>query len=77
MRRASPSSTPAGPSDTETQKRSRDTSRIAWAKLLSRIAEKFPMVCPAGPVTVLSFLSFYGAAERASVRHRSTISKLH
>jgi len=27
--------------------RSHDTSRIAWAKLLARIAEAFPMVCPA------------------------------
>lgn len=32
--------------DTQSQKRSHDTSRIAWAKLLSRIAEEFPLVCP-------------------------------
>jgi len=27
--------------------RSHDTSRIAWAKLVARIAEAFPIVCPA------------------------------
>ena len=32
--------------DTQSQKRSHDTSRIAWAKLLARIAEEFPVVCP-------------------------------
>ncbi len=27
-------------------KQSHDTSRIAWAKLLAKIAESFPLVCP-------------------------------
>ena len=43
--------------DTQSQKRSHDTSRIAWAKLLSRIAEEFPLVCPAcgGDIRLISF----------------------
>jgi hypothetical protein len=27
--------------------RSHDTSRIAWAKLLARVGEEFPLECPA------------------------------
>ena len=43
--------------DTQSQKHSHDTSRIAWAKLLSRIAEEFPLVCPAcgGDIRLISF----------------------
>lgn len=45
--------------DTQSQKRSHDTSRIAWAKLLSRIAEEFPLVCPAcgGDIRLISFIT--------------------
>jgi len=32
-----------------TQKpRSHDTSRIAWAKLMARVGEEFPLQCPVG-----------------------------
>jgi hypothetical protein len=45
--------------DTQSQKRSHDTSRIAWAKLLSRIAVEFPLVCPAcgGDIRLISFIT--------------------
>ncbi len=48
---------PAGGVDTEPQKRSHDTSRLAWAKLLARIAEAFPLVCPAcgGDIRLIAF----------------------
>lgn len=49
---------PAGGADSEPQKRSHDTSRIAWAKLLARIAERFPLVCPAcgGDIRLIAFI---------------------
>jgi hypothetical protein len=44
--------------DTEPQKRSHDTSRIAWAKLLAKIAEAFPLVCPVcgGDIRLIAFI---------------------
>ncbi len=56
---ARPLGQPDGPSATETLKRSHDTSRIAWAKLLARIAERFPVVCPAcgGDIRLISFIT--------------------
>jgi hypothetical protein len=49
---------PADNVDTESQKRSHDTSRIAWAKLLAKIAEAFPIVCPAcgGDIRLIAFI---------------------
>jgi hypothetical protein len=49
---------PAGGADTQPQKRSHDTSCIAWAKLLARIAEAFPLVCPAcgGDIRLIAFI---------------------
>jgi hypothetical protein len=49
---------PTGGADTQPQKRSHDTSRIAWAKLLARIAEAFPLVCPAcgGDIRLIAFI---------------------
>jgi len=32
--------------DTQATPRSHDTSRIAWAKLLARVGEEFPLECP-------------------------------
>jgi hypothetical protein len=32
--------------DTQAKPRSHDTSRIAWAKLMARVAEEFPLECP-------------------------------
>jgi hypothetical protein len=36
-----------GCSDAHQKPRSHDTSRIAWAKLLARVGEEFPLECPA------------------------------
>jgi hypothetical protein len=33
--------------DTHEKPRSHDTSRIAWAKLMARVGEEFPLECPA------------------------------
>jgi hypothetical protein len=33
--------------DTQAKPRSHDTSRIAWAKLMARVREEFPLECPA------------------------------
>jgi len=40
-------------------RRSHDTSRLAWAKLLARIAKAFPLVCPAcgGDIRLISFIT--------------------
>jgi hypothetical protein len=36
-----------------------DTSRIAWAKLLSRVGEAFPLACPncGGDIRLISFIT--------------------
>ena len=41
------------------QPRSHDTSRIAWAKLLARIGEQFPLECPAcgGDIRLIAFIT--------------------
>ena len=41
------------------QPRSHDTSRIAWAKLLARIGEQFPLQCPAcgGDIRLIAFIT--------------------
>ena len=41
------------------QPRSHDTSRIAWAKLIARIAEDFPLACPAcgGDIRLVAFIT--------------------
>ncbi len=38
---------------------SHDTSRIAWAKLLARVGEEFPLLCPAcgGDIRLISFIT--------------------
>ena len=39
--------------------RSHDTSRVAWAKLIARIAEDFPLTCPAcgGDIRLVAFIT--------------------
>jgi len=39
--------------------RSHDTSRIAWAKLLARVGEEFPVECPAcgGDIRLIAFIT--------------------
>jgi NAD-dependent SIR2 family protein deacetylase len=39
-----------------------DTSRIAWAKLLARVGEEFPLSCPncGGDIRLISFITDLG-----------------
>ena len=41
--------------------RSHDTSRIAWAKLMARVGEEFPLACPTcgGDIRLITFRLFY------------------
>jgi hypothetical protein len=45
--------------DTRAKPRSHDTSRIAWAKLMARVGEEFPLECPAcgGDIRLISFIT--------------------
>jgi len=42
---------------TQAKPRSHDTSRIAWAKLMTRVGEEFPLECPAcgGDIRLIAF----------------------
>ena len=44
---------------THAKLRSHDTSRIAWAKLMARVGEEFPLECPAcgGDIRLISFIT--------------------
>ena len=45
--------------DSQATPRSHDTSRIAWAKLLARVGEEFPLQCPVcgGDIRLISFIT--------------------
>jgi hypothetical protein len=45
--------------NTHEKPRSHDTSRIAWAKLMARVGEEFPLLCPAcgGDIRLISFIT--------------------
>ena len=46
--------------ESRTQKpRSHDTSRIAWAKLMARVGEEFPLECPScgGDIRLIAFIT--------------------
>jgi len=49
----------AGCCDTNAKPRSHDTSRIAWAKLMARVGEEFPLECPAcgGDIRLIAFIT--------------------
>jgi hypothetical protein len=48
-----------GCSDAHQKPRSHDTSRIAWAKLLARVGEEFPLECPGcgGDIRLIAFIT--------------------
>ncbi|MBM4012416.1 MAG: hypothetical protein FJ286_13720, partial [Planctomycetes bacterium] len=48
-----------GCSDAHQKPRSHDTSRIAWAKLLARVGEEFPLECPncGGAIRLIAFIT--------------------
>jgi hypothetical protein len=54
------------PSDAEDKPRSHDTSRIAWAQLLAKIAEAFPLVCRAcgGDIRLIAFITAPGPVRK-------------
>ena len=45
--------------DAHQKPRSHDTSRIAWAKLMARVGEEFPLECPAcgGDIRLIAFIT--------------------
>jgi hypothetical protein len=45
--------------DTHAKPRSHDTSRIAWAKLMARLGEEFPLECPVcgGDIRLIAFIT--------------------
>ena len=45
--------------DTHAKPRSHDTSRIAWAKLMARVGEEFPLECPncGGDIRLIAFIT--------------------
>jgi len=46
--------------------RSHDTSRIAWAKLMARVGEEFPLECPAcgGDIRLIAFITEPGTIRK-------------
>ena len=48
----------AGCCDAHQKPRSHDTSRIAWAKLMARVGEEFPLQCPGcgGDIRLIAFI---------------------
>jgi hypothetical protein len=45
--------------ETQTKPRSHDTSRIAWARLMARVGEEFPLQCPScgGDIRLIAFIT--------------------
>jgi hypothetical protein len=45
--------------NTHEKPRSHDTSRIAWAKLMARVGEEFPLLCPGcgGDIRLIAFIT--------------------
>ena len=57
--------------DTQAKPQSHDTSRIAWAKLLARVGEEFPLECPncGGDIRLIAFITEPGPI-RKILTHR-------
>ena len=58
--------------------RSHDTSRIAWAKLLARVGEEFPLECPAcgGDIRLIAFITEPGPI-RKILTHLGELIQAH
>jgi hypothetical protein len=52
--------------DAHRKPRSHDTSRIAWAKLMARVGEEFPLECPAcgGDIRLIAFITEPGTIRK-------------
>jgi len=59
-----------GCGDKSEKPRSHDTSRIAWAKLLARVGEEFPLECPncGGDIRLIAFITDPGSSPVNSPR---------
>ena len=55
-----------GCSDAPQKPRSHDTSRIAWAKLMARVGEEFPLECTAcgGDIRLIAFITEPGPIQK-------------
>ena len=58
--------------------RSHDTSRIAWAKLMARVGEEFPLECPAcgGDIRLIAFITEPGPI-RKILTHLGELIQAH
>ena len=56
--------------DTQAKPRSHDTSRIAWAKLMARVGEEFPLQCPScgGDIRLIAFITDPGPIRKILTR---------
>ncbi len=52
--------------DAHHKPRSHDTSRIAWARLMARVAEEFPLECPncSGDIRLIAFITEPGSIRK-------------
>ena len=52
--------------DSGEKSRSHDTSRIAWAKLMARVGEEFPLLCSncGGDIRLISFITALGPVRK-------------
>ena len=59
--------------DLRDKPRSHDTSRIAWAKLMARVGEEFPLECPGcgGDIRLIAFITGRGKGVRNLFRTSS------
>jgi hypothetical protein len=57
-----------GCGDANQKPRSHDTSRTAWAKLMARVGEEFPLQCPScgGAIRLIALITEAGPIARKS-----------
>jgi hypothetical protein len=57
---------------------SHDTSRIAWAKLMARLGEEFPLECPAcgGDIRLIAFITEPGPIRKILTHLGETLEPL-
>jgi hypothetical protein len=70
--------TAEGCCDTHEKPRSHHTSRIAWAKLMARVGEKFPLECPGcgGDIRLIAFRLLYACETIPGLRTLGNLSLL-
>ena len=60
--------------DANQKSRSHDTSRIAWAKLMARVGEEYPLECPncGGGIRLIAFITVRRPTGESSCRSTTT-----